>query len=299
MTNGGKSLSLTKLLAGYGIRPQKGLGQHFLVDTKHLSKLLQANELRAVDVVLEIGPGPGNLTELLVGLPVRVIAAEIDQRFVHLLEDRFGDRSNFELCRADILERGKLNPRVVTKVVPSSRSRWAVVSNLPYQVAGTVILESLYLPAPPRVMIVTIQKEVAERLRGRSGTKDFSALSVLTQARAEIELISRVPAGAFWPAPQVSSAIVKITPRGDDNVICHKHFRELVNRLFMHRRKTLRAGYLNTLSGRERTLATEAFTAVGIDPSARAEQLAVEDFIGLSNFMVERETSIAGRPTKQ
>ena len=285
MINADRPTSLAKLLAGYGIFPTKRWGQHFLVDRRHLVKLIQIKELQAVETVLEVGPGPGNLTEMLLDKGFRVLAVEIDDRFVGLLHDRFGQRDDFTLYRMDVLYRGRLNP-TVTSALRACRPRpWALVSNLPYQVATTVMLEVLYLPFPPEVICVTIQKEVAARLGGTPGTRDYSALSVLVQSAAAVKRVSPVPAGSFWPAPKVDSAIVKLVPYRPPRVADAGQFRGMVSAIFRNRRKTLRAGFLKSLSPEERERFGRAFDELGIDASFRAQQLAVDDFIGLGNII--------------
>ena len=288
MTEPTKPLSIVKLLAKYGIYPAKRFGQNFLLDKSHLSKLLEPKELQQVSTILEIGPGPGNLTELLLKTPANVIAVEIDKRFGRLLDDRFGKNSNFHLVQADVLDRGKINPTIISKLKPTS-DNWALVSNLPYQAATTIIVETLYLPFLPKVMCVTIQKEVARRLLGSPGNKDFSALTVLVQARANVKLISHIPPGAFWPSPKVSSSTVSITPFKKSNIIDINHLRKIVNQMFTHRRKTLRAGFLKKLPLNQQSITKEAFGQLGIDPKARAEQLNVIDFIELSNLLIKCE----------
>jgi len=281
------TLPIAKLLARYGIRPTKRLGQHFLVDRRYLDKIVQTHELSDVKTILEVGPGPGNLTELLLQTGAGVLAVEVDARFVRLLDDRFAGRPDFTLCQTDILQSGELNPRVISTLQESWEKGWALVSNLPYQVATTVIVEMMYLPVMPKVMCVTIQKEVARRLLGRPGSKDYSALTVLVQSFASVQLVCTVPSGAFWPRPAVDSATVKIVPKRESGIKAPQHLRKMVNLMFRHRRKTLRSGFLKVLPEEQKLQAEKAFQQLGTDPSARAEQLEIGDFIGLSNTMLE------------
>jgi len=282
-----KPATVAQLLARYGIHPTKRFGQHFLIDRRHLLKLVRMRELADVRTIVEVGPGPGNLTELLVATPANVIAAEIDSRFVALLTDRFSASDNFKLIHADILHRGKLDPSVTSVLQTVWDRPWAVVSNLPYQVAATVILEMLYLPFPPELMCVTVQKDVARRLKASPATREFSALSVLVQSYTIVQLLSYVPAGAFWPRPNVDGAIIKLTPRAGPTVRDGRHLRNMVNAMFQARRKMLKTGFLHALPKAQLRIASEAFERLGIDPKARAQQLQVDDFIRLSNFMVE------------
>ena len=282
------TLPIAKLLARYGIRPTKRLGQHFLVDRRYLDKIVQTHELDDVKTILEVGPGPGNLTERLLQTGAGVLAVEVDARFVPLLNDRFAGGPDFTLCQIDILQSGELNPRVISTLQERWEEGWALVSNLPYQVATTVIVEVMYLPIMPKVMCVTIQKEVARRLLGRPGSKDYSALTVLVQSFANVQLVCTVPAGAFWPRPAVDSATVKIVPKRETGIKNPQYLRRMVNLMFRHRRKTLRSGFLKVLPEEQKLQAEKAFQQLGTDPSARAEQLEISDFIGLSNTMLEQ-----------
>lgn len=285
MTQPQKPTTIAKLLAGYGIRASKQLGQHFLVDTRHLVKLLQIKELSDVETLLEVGPGPGNLTELLVDTGKPVIAVELDRRFIRLLNDRFTDLT---LIHADVLQRGRLNPAVTSVLERSWGKPWAIVANLPYQVATAVILEALHLPHRPHVMCVTVQKAVAQRLRASPGRKAFSALSVLAQSYATVELVSTVPAGSFWPRPNVDSAIVKLIAKPRPGIHDGAALRDLVNAMFRSRRKTLKTGFVQALPREQQPIVNEALSGLGLEPALRAEQLDVDCFIQLSNVLTNR-----------
>jgi len=289
------ALTVAQMLASYGIRASRQLGQHFLIDKRHLVKLIRINELAGVDTILEVGPGPGNLTELLLETSAHVLAVEIDDRFVRLLNDRFAGMANFELIHADILRRGKLNPTVTSVLESTWRKPWAVVANLPYQVATTVILELLYLDHRPEVICVTVQKEVARRLKASPGSKDFSALSVLAQSYTIVKLLAYVPAGSFWPRPNVDSAIVTLAARKTPNIRDGGHLRNMVNAMFKHRRKMLRTGFLRALPKSQQVLVETALTESGIDLAARAQQLGVDQFVALSNRLVQLGCTIAAR----
>lgn len=282
--------SLPRLLKEYGIHPAKRLGQHFLLDERHLRNMLQIPGLSDLAVVLEVGPGPGNLTELLLQEGAKVLAVELDRRFVKLLNDRFADQDDFTLIHADILARGKLNPDVIAALANTWSGGWAVISNLPYQVGTTVIVEALHLPVRPRVICATIQKEVAERMLASPGTKSYSILTILVQSYTIVERVSIVPAGAFWPKPAVDSATIRLTTKAKDDVSDPAHLRQMVSGMFQHRRKTLRSGYLKRLPISVRDVNEMAFEKLGIDPSARAEQISVDDFIGLSNMIVSMKS---------
>jgi 16S rRNA (adenine1518-N6/adenine1519-N6)-dimethyltransferase len=261
----------------------KRLGQHLLVDQSYLRKVIDNSELQEVDLVLEVGPGTGNLTELLIPVAKKVLAVELDRRFCEALRPRFCPP--FQLFEGDILAGGKLNPDVLT-LLPE---KWALVANLPYNVAGPILIEALFLANPPKFMCVTIQKEVAQRMAAPPDSKTYGVLSILIQAFAQVKILSFVPPGAFLPPPKVHSAIVKITSRPDQSPPIHSpgDFRKLVSRIFQHRRKTLRAGWIKMLPPPQQQKAAAALAELNIDPTRRPETLSVQDFITLANLLSE------------
>ncbi len=263
------------------VKLTKRLGQHLLVDPGYLHKIINNSDLQEVDLTLEVGPGTGNLTELLIPAAKKVLAVELDRRFCQILRDRFPPP--FQLFEGDIMAAGGLNPAVV-KLLPE---KWALVANLPYNVASPVIIEALYLPNPPKFLCVTIQKEVAQRIAAHPDTKAYGVLSVLVQAANRAKIIATIPPGAFLPPPKVHSAIVKITrdPHQAEQIKSPGHFRQLVSRVFRHRRKTLRAGWVKLLPRDQQEKAAAALAELNIDPARRPETLTVPDFIALANAL--------------
>ncbi len=257
----------------------KRFGQHLLVDPGYLRKIIQAADLQSVDLVLEVGPGTGNLTELLVIEARKVLAVEVDARLWPALKSRFGD--NFSLFEGDILTEGQINPEV-TRLLPEN---WALVANLPYNVASPVMVEALYLKNPPRFMCVTIQKEVAKRLAAGPGSRTYGILSVLIQAVSDTKIITCIPPGAFLPPPKVDSAVVKIIHQSakSEKIKSFSFFRNLVGEVFRHRRKNLRGGWVKRLPEQEQSIATKALETLKIDPTRRPETLSVEEFVALAN----------------
>ncbi|MFA5866261.1 MAG: 16S rRNA (adenine(1518)-N(6)/adenine(1519)-N(6))-dimethyltransferase RsmA [Phycisphaerae bacterium] len=261
------------------VKLTKRLGQHLLVDKGYLRKVIENSELDTVDQVLEVGPGTGNLTELLVEKTPNLIAVELDRRFCQLLTSEF--RGKIQLVEDDILVKGSFNPLVAGML----RKKWALVANLPYNVASVVMVDALYLDNPPQFMCVTIQKEVAQRMASKPNCKSYGVLSALVQALSEVKIISYVPPGAFLPPPRVHSAIVKITWRPElaGRIKSREDFRVLVSRLFRHRRKTLRGGWVRMLEEGQQKQADKALGELGIDSGRRPETLCVSEFIELSN----------------
>jgi 16S rRNA (adenine1518-N6/adenine1519-N6)-dimethyltransferase len=261
------------------VKLTKHLGQHLLVDPGYLRKVIDNSELQDVDLVLEVGPGTGNLTELLIPAAKKVLAVELDRRFCELLRNKFA--TPFELFEGDILAAGDLNPGVLEKLP----EKWALVANLPYNVASPIMVEALYLPNPPKFMCVTIQKEVAQRMVAGPGTRTYGVLSVLIQALAEVKIVSHIPPGAFLPPPKVHSSIVKIVyaPEKAKTVADPAHFRKIASRIFQHRRKNLRGGWIKPLPADQQEKAAKALASLNIDPTRRPETLTVTDFVTLAN----------------
>ncbi|MGB3200020.1 MAG: 16S rRNA (adenine(1518)-N(6)/adenine(1519)-N(6))-dimethyltransferase RsmA [Nodosilinea sp.] len=267
---------------------RKRFGQHWLTDERVLHRMLEAAAVTRSDTVLEIGPGTGALTRWLLPLANAVIAVEIDRDLVRKLNHQFAKHDNFRLVPSDILE---------LDIAAVSRDKHfdyglpnKVVANIPYYITGPILEKLLGTlaapnPKPYDAIVLLVQKEVAERLYARPGRKAFGALSVRVQYLADCKLVCPVPARAFQPPPQVDSAVVKITPRppttpSDDLA----GFDRLVKLGFGSKRKMLR----NNLKGAIDRDALEAImTALGIEPTARAEDLSVEQWVALSNTILK------------
>ncbi|HID86753.1 MAG TPA: 16S rRNA (adenine(1518)-N(6)/adenine(1519)-N(6))-dimethyltransferase RsmA [Anaerolineae bacterium] len=262
-------MDVRALLREYDIRPSKGLGQHFMVDRRALERIVEAAELEPEDTVLEIGPGLGTLTQALAERAGRVVAVELDERMVEILSRTLGDRPSVEIVRGDILE---LDPAELVGGV-----RYKVVANLPYYITSAVLRHLLEARVKPQLVVVTVQKEVAERLVARPG--QMSLLSVSVQFYGRPRLVARIPAGAFYPAPKVTSAVVRIDlhERPPVEVEDVDRFFGIVRAGFAQRRKQLRNALAQGLGMRPEAVA-EALNRCGIDPTRRAQTLSVEEW---------------------
>lgn len=276
----GPPLKLTRpsdvaaLLQARGIRPNRVLGQNFLIDQNILGILLEAAQLDAGDIVLEIGPGLGVLTEPLLARAGRVIAVEKDRALHDVLVERHGGDPRLELLHADIMDVAlpDLMARGVTKVV----------ANLPYAV-GTRILVDLFEQRPaPRRYVVTVQKEVARRLAARTGGADYGLLSLLAQLDHEVGILRTVSPTCFFPPPQIDSAIVVLqrleAPRFP--VRDRARFKALLKQAFSQRRKQIGT----TLRGFAPD-AGAALAAAGIPPRERPENIALEAWCRLAGAL--------------
>ncbi len=264
---------LKELLDEHGLRPSRALGQNFVVDANTLRRIARLSGVGPGDPVVEIGAGLGALTLALAETGASVTAVEIDRRLVPLLRSQV-EPSGVRVVEADALT---LDWRELLDVVPpgANGSSWVLVANLPYNVAVPVVLRALDEAPGVQSMLVMVQREVGERLAAGPGSKAYGAVSVKVAYHATARVVGRVPASVFVPRPAVESALVRVERRPavavDPAVVPAERLFELVRAGFAHRRKMLR----QSLAG---VVPPEAFTAAGIDPEARAENLGVEDW---------------------
>jgi 16S rRNA (adenine1518-N6/adenine1519-N6)-dimethyltransferase len=287
-----KTPSLGKMLSDHAIRLTRRLGQHLLVNDHYLQTVIDNSDLSNVTLVLEIGPGPGNLTKLLLDKCNKLVSVELDLRFCEYLRQKLHDRVNFTLIEKDIINSGSLDNEVIDIV--REAGSWGLSANLPYNVASIILVESLYLDVPPKYICVMIQKEVAQRLAEKVGSDHYGVLSVLAQALAEVKIVAVVPPGAFLPPPKVQSAIVKLTYKNElaDRITSKDFFRRMVSRLFRHRRKTLRGGWVKMLPDDQQPIVEKILAELNIDLVRRAETLSVDEFILLSNQLTASKIDI-------
>ena len=294
------SSSLFAQLSALGIRPKKGLGQNFLVDPAHRARIVAAAELTRDDTVLEIGPGPGVLTELIAEQAGRVIAVELDDRLIPLLRNRFANQPHVSIVHADILkvdvgalmsEARKLrtangewrmaNNETRTTHHVSRITNYKVIANLPYYLTSAVIRQLLESTPPPERLVLTVQREVAERMV--AAPPEMSLLALGVQFYCTGQIVEKIPAGAFYPVPKVDSAVVRLDRRPEPAVpgVTSEAFFRVAKAGFSQPRKQLR----NSLAAglRLAPAAAEAWlTAAGIDPQRRAETLTLAEWGALA-----------------
>ena len=271
LNSAGCRKTVRQLLRAYNLRPQKGLGQNFLEDPAILQRIVDAAELTPDDSVLEIGPGLGTLTRLLATSAGRVVAVELDERLAAILPEVLADCPNVEIIHGDILA---LDPAAL---FPERRPVYKVVANLPYYITSAVLRHLLESPARPRLMVLTLQREVARRLV--AGPGEMSLLAVSVQFYGQPRIVGRIPAGAFYPPPQVDSAVVRIDvydqpPVPVDDV---ESFFRVVRAGFGQRRKQLRNALSQGL-GRPVEEVVAALKRAGIAPQRRAETLSLAEW---------------------
>ena len=288
---------LRNLFARRGIAPQHRYGQNFLIDLNIHELIAKAADIRPNDVILEVGPGAGALTALMAETASAVVAVEIDPGMARLTKEAVSGRMNVRVIHADALA-GKhtINPEVLSNVragmAVAPDRRFKLVANLPYNIATPIIGNLLLGEEPhPSLMVVTIQLEMAERLRAEPGTEAYGGLSVLVQAVADVEFVRVLPPKVFWPRPKVASAVVKITPNAEKRAAIGdvEWFASVVRRIFLHRRKNLR-GVLHTLWKDRWTKpeVDELLESLGLTGQVRAEAMNVEEFLSLAEALKTR-----------
>ncbi|MBU8920018.1 16S rRNA (adenine(1518)-N(6)/adenine(1519)-N(6))-dimethyltransferase RsmA [Neobacillus sp. 114] len=272
------------ILEKYGFSFKKSLGQNFLIDTNILKKIVSFADLTDESGAIEIGPGIGALTEQLARSSKKTVAFEIDQRLLPILEDTLSPYSNVKVIHNDVL---KADVAEVIAAEFADISDLMVVANLPYYVTTPIIMKLLEEHLPIRGIVCMLQKEVADRISAKPGTKDYGSLSIAVQYYTEAETVMIVPKTVFVPQPNVDSAVIRLTRRENPAVQVkdENFFFQVTKASFAQRRKTL----LNNLTSglpdgkqkKEEILA--ALAASGIEPSRRGETLSLEEFGGLSD----------------
>jgi 16S rRNA (adenine1518-N6/adenine1519-N6)-dimethyltransferase len=282
-------------LAAQGAHPTKRFGQNFLTDPGILQRIVAAAGLRPGEVVLEVGPGPGTLTATLLDAGASVVAVEADAAMAQLLATLVPPRRELDVVLGDALAE-RPAPAAAVRAALGARGAgpygYALVANLPYQVATPLLIDVLE-DFPPRVAVVTIQREVGERLIAAPGSEAYGPLSVLVRLLARAEIVATLRPGAFWPAPKVESAIVRIVPLVAAERLeaaAHRRVRTLVKGAFAMRRKQLATALAAALGvPREATFA--ALTARGLPPLARGEELSAADFLALAGVLRFRDAT--------
>lgn len=272
------------LLASHGLHPKKRFGQNFLHDGNHMRRIMEAADVQPGELILEVGPGTGALSERLLEAGARVLAVEIDQDMQPILLDRlapFADR--FQLHIGDILEsKHTLNPDVVKLLnafpdtphpTPQTR-RFKLIANLPYNIASPLLVNLAVDHPGMTTAVIMIQREVADRITAKPGGKDYGPLSVILQAVCEVDIIGTLSPACFWPAPKVASAVVRLVRRASPMTDDPAALSRCLQTLFQKRRKQLGA-----ILGRGKPLPD------GINPGARPESLSVEQFVQLARWL--------------
>lgn len=286
-----KPAVIKEYMRRYNFFFKKDLGQNFLIDNTVAEKIVKALNLKGDETVLEIGPGIGALTEILIKKAKRVVAVEIDPFSVKMLTDIFGAQTNLTILQKDIL---KINLHELLKNEIESGVEITAISNLPYYITSAVIMKLLEDKLPFTSIVVMMQKEVAERIGASLNTKNYSVFTIALNYYAQAQTLFNVPRTVFMPAPNVDSVIVKITPKKAPAVQVKNEalFFKTIRAGFSMRRKTM----LNCISagfGIPKEQARQLFVKSCINENDRAETLSIERFALLADtiftFQKERQ----------
>lgn len=267
-----KPINPATLLKQFGLRPNKRLGQNFLVDEIHLSRIVQAAGVNPADEVLEVGPGLGSLTRHLAAAVRRVVAVELDGALLAPLRQTLEPYTNVEIVQGDILE---FNP-----ADHFAADGYLVVANIPYYLTSNLIRHLLESAPRPGRIALTVQKEVAQRACAQPG--DLSLLALSVQLYGQPRIAQHIPAGAFYPAPKVDSALLMIDLYDAPELAAEhiEYFFMLTKAAFAQKRKTL-ANSLAALPEWDKNLAAQRLLAAGIDPMRRPQTLSLAEWARL------------------
>ncbi|WP_404446787.1 16S rRNA (adenine(1518)-N(6)/adenine(1519)-N(6))-dimethyltransferase RsmA [Sutcliffiella horikoshii] len=273
-----------EILDKYGFSFKKSLGQNFLIDTNILRNIVEYGEVSEKTAAIEIGPGIGALTEQIAKRAGKVFAFEIDQRLLPILEDTLSPYDNITVIHKDILKAD------VTELIGEELKAYEevrVIANLPYYVTTPIIMKLLQEGLPLKSITVMLQKEVAERMAAKPGTKEYGSLSIAVQYFTQAETVMIVPKTVFVPQPNVDSAVIRLLVREEPPVRVKDEdfFFEVVRASFGQRRKTILNNLTSNLpDGKAKKQGIEAALAnSSVDPQRRGETLSIEEFGVLSD----------------
>ncbi|MBR1862073.1 MAG: 16S rRNA (adenine(1518)-N(6)/adenine(1519)-N(6))-dimethyltransferase RsmA [Lachnospiraceae bacterium] len=286
MANLGNPQNTIDIIQKYGFRFQKKYGQNFLIDTHVLDKIVAAAGVTKEDLVLEIGPGIGTMTQYLAEAAREVIAVEIDKNLIPILEETLVGYDNVVIINDDIL---KVDIEKLAREKNGGRPI-KVVANLPYYITTPIIMGLFESGVPLDNITIMVQKEVADRMQTGPGSKDYGALSLAVQYYARPEIVANVPPNCFIPRPNVGSAVIRLTRHPDPvvKVKDEKFMFALIRASFNQRRKTLVNGLGNAPElGVSKQQVTKALEDMGLPEMVRGEALTLGEFAGLSDLLKE------------
>lgn len=281
----GNKAFINKALNDNNLSAKKKFGQNFLTDQNILNSISDSADIDKNTLVIEIGPGLGSLTEKLVQRAGFVLCYEIDKDLIPILKDNLKDYSNYEVINKDILEVD------INKDIDEYKKNLEnvyVVANLPYYITTPIILGLLSNTDKIKRYVMMMQLEVADRITGKPSTKDYNALSIAIKYRANAIKVLKVPRTVFVPEPNVDSAVVRLDLYEEKkyNAKDEVFFFKLIREAFSQRRKTL-ANNLSSIQSKDKTYEMLAF--LGIKDSVRSEELTIEDFINISDYITQNK----------
>ena len=284
------------ILHKYKIQANKSLGQNFLVDDNVIDEIIRCSNIDKKDLIIEIGPGLGVLTNRLLQESNNVMAVELDKRMVSILQDRFKlningqTESKLEIINEDILKIN-LNQLIAEKKGKNEIKQVKIVANLPYYISTPIIMKLLENRLDIDEIIVMVQKEVAERLTAKTGTRLAGAITYAVEYYSEAESIIKVPKESFVPSPKVESEVIKLTVRKDKKIQVQdeKLLFDIISKSFMQRRKTLSNALLNNNIINNKDDVEKMWKKLGINEKVRGESLTLEQFGTIADYITNKK----------
>lgn len=278
-------LNVPSLLHQYGLRPDKKLGQNFLIDSAALERIVNIAEVGPKDFILEIGPGLGSLTRYLAATARQVLAIELDRKLIPVLKDNLAEYPNVILIQGDILNLrlDEAIPQLDLNPQSDENSTYLVVANIPYYITSALLRHLLEAQFKPSRVVLTVQREVAERICAAPG--DLSLLALSVQVYGQPQVKAHIPAGSFYPPPQVDSAVVRVDLYQEPLVPTSwlNDFFRLAKAGYSQKRKTLRNALAGGLAMPSQQV-NELLVGAQIDPQRRAETLTIPEWKALTEI---------------
>ena len=279
-----------KIMEKHGLHHKKSLGQNFIVEANIIEKIVKAAALTRRDIAVEIGPGLGALTQGLAEAAGQVLAMEIDKTLVPVLQELFADVPHVHIEHGDALKADFNALTLPLRAQGNYEEGFVIVANLPYYITTPLMMHFLESSFPWRRQVLMVQKEVAQRVMAKAGTKEYGALSLAVQYRAEVEMAFTVPPNVFYPKPKVDSAVMILKRLPGPPVFLKDEalFFAVIKAAFGQRRKTLNNALAAGLN-LEKAMLADIFAETGIAASRRGETLSIQEFASLANTLFEKK----------
>lgn len=277
------------ILNTYKIQANKSLGQNFLIDDNVIESIIESSEIEKEDLIIEIGPGLGVLTDRLLKKSDNVVVIELDKRMISILKNRFCLNKNLEIINEDVLK-VDLEELIKNKKQQNKINKVKIVANLPYYISTPIIMKLLENRLEISEIIVMVQKEVAERLSAKTGEREAGAITYAVEYYAQATQIIDVPKESFIPSPKVESQVIKLEVRKNPKIKVEdeKLLFSIIQKSFMQRRKTLSNALINNKILENREEVEKMFKTLEIDSNVRGEKLTLEEFGKITNYVYKR-----------
>ena len=277
------------ILNTYKIQANKSLGQNFLVDDNVIESIIESSEIEKEDLIIEIGPGLGVLTDRLLKKSDNVVVIELDKRMIAILKNRFCLNKNLEIINDDVLK-VDLEELIKNKKQQKQINKVKIVANLPYYISTPIIMKLLENQLEINEIIVMVQKEVAERLSAKTGEREAGAITYAVEYYAQAKKIIDVPKESFIPSPKVESQVIKLEVRKNPKIKVEdeKLLFDIIQKSFMQRRKTLSNALINSRILENKEEVEEMFKILGIESNIRGEKLTLEEFGKIANYVYKK-----------